>query len=124
MPVASTSLILSTSVSSSFVLSSSNSISFPNSRIRSSTGLNLNLIGILGSSKKHQLDGGGKESEGKKWAIAGILIRGSLKSIKTKQKERECDDDDSDESTTPTAKELRIPERLLCRQHRGSTRLH
>ncbi|XP_028118699.1 cyclin-dependent protein kinase inhibitor SMR6-like [Camellia sinensis] len=68
----------------------------------------------MGSSKKHQLDGGGKESQGKKWAIAGISIRGPLKSIKTKQKMRECDDDDSDESTTPTAKESRIPERLAC----------
>ncbi|GMP70722.1 hypothetical protein CsSME_00029450 [Camellia sinensis var. sinensis] len=66
----------------------------------------------MGSSKKHQLDGRGKESDGKKWAIAGILIRGSLKSMKTKQR-RECDDD-SDELTTPTAKELRIPETLPC----------
>ncbi|KAI8007307.1 Cyclin-dependent protein kinase inhibitor SMR6 [Camellia lanceoleosa] len=83
--------------------------------LQSSTGLNLNLISIMGSSKKHhQLNGRGKESDGKKWAIAGILIRGSLKSMKTKQKERESDDDDSDESTTPTAKESRIPETLPC----------
>uniref|UniRef100_A0A5B7C3M3 Putative cyclin-dependent protein kinase inhibitor SMR3 n=1 Tax=Davidia involucrata TaxID=16924 RepID=A0A5B7C3M3_DAVIN len=82
----------------------------------------------MGFSKKHQVDGG-LESDGKKWVIAGIAIRAPLRSIATKPKERECDDGDDDAcSTTPTAKESRIPERLSCppapRKRRPSSTCH
>ncbi|TKY50454.1 hypothetical protein E2542_SST27918 [Spatholobus suberectus] len=56
---------------------------------------------------------GFSESESKKWVIAGIAVR-SLKPINTK---RVCGDDGDEEearSTTPTAKEARIPEKLPC----------
>ncbi|KAH7847929.1 hypothetical protein Vadar_031728 [Vaccinium darrowii] len=67
----------------------------------------------MGFSKKPQLDG---ESDGKKWVIAGIAIRGPIRSIKTKPKEKECDNNDDYEglSTTPTAKESRLAEKLAC----------
>ncbi|KAH9790921.1 cyclin-dependent protein kinase inhibitor SMR6 [Citrus sinensis] len=74
----------------------------------------------MGFSKKSQTDGG-LESENKKWVIAGIAIRASLKPIKTTKakggRESEGDYEDEEEaglSTTPTAKEARIPERLPC----------
>lgn len=65
----------------------------------------------MGFSKKHQVEGG-KESDGKKWVIAGIAIRAPLKPISTKPKE---ESEESDEcSTTPTARDSRIPEKLPC----------
>ncbi|XP_027154500.1 cyclin-dependent protein kinase inhibitor SMR6 [Coffea eugenioides] len=66
----------------------------------------------MGFSKKHQGEGGGKELDGKKWVIAGITIRAPMKSISTKGK-GEYEEDDG-RSTTPTARESRIPERLPC----------
>ncbi|KAJ4729289.1 Cyclin-dependent protein kinase inhibitor SMR6 [Melia azedarach] len=70
----------------------------------------------MGFSKKSQTDGGcGLDSEGKKWLIAGIAIRTSLKPINTKPRGKENEDDEEESpSTTPTAKEARIPERLPC----------
>ncbi|CAK9176160.1 unnamed protein product [Ilex paraguariensis] len=65
----------------------------------------------MGFSKKHQVEGG-LESEGKKWVIAGIALRAPLRSISTKPKE--CEDEGEVFSTTPTAKEAKIPERLPC----------
>lgn len=67
----------------------------------------------MGLSKKHQIDEGCLESDGKKWVIAGIAVRTPLRSISTKPRE-EYEDDDDKRSTTPTAKEARIPERLHC----------
>ena len=68
----------------------------------------------MGVSKKSQMDGG-LESEGKKWVIAGISVRASLKSISTKPRGKESEDDDEEAcSTTPTAKETRIPEISTC----------
>ncbi|KAK4426127.1 Cyclin-dependent protein kinase inhibitor SMR6 [Sesamum alatum] len=64
----------------------------------------------MGYSKKHQVEVG-KESEAKKWVIAGIAIMAPLKPVSTKARE-ECEDEDS--STTPTARESRIPEKLKC----------
>ncbi|RDX84485.1 Cyclin-dependent protein kinase inhibitor SMR6, partial [Mucuna pruriens] len=48
------------------------------------------------------------ESESKKWVIAGIAVR-SLKPINTKRS-----DEEEELSTTPTAKEARIPDKLPC----------
>lgn len=73
----------------------------------------------MGFSKKSQSDGG-LDTESKKWVIAGISIRSSLKPINTKPargKENEEENiyqDEENYSTTPTAKEARIPERLPC----------
>ncbi|KAG2307762.1 hypothetical protein Bca4012_083263 [Brassica carinata] len=70
----------------------------------------------MGFSKKSQLDGG-LDSEGKKWVIAGIGIRASLKPVKTKFRapETEAEVEEEEEcSTTPTAKEEKIPEKLKC----------
>ncbi|KAL7094865.1 hypothetical protein ACP275_11G131300 [Erythranthe tilingii] len=71
----------------------------------------------MGFSKKHQIEVG-KESEVKKWVIAGIAIRSPLKPISTKPRE---DDDGGGEdfaraagSTTPTARESKLPEKLSC----------
>ncbi|KAG8384863.1 hypothetical protein BUALT_Bualt04G0162600 [Buddleja alternifolia] len=69
----------------------------------------------MGFSKKHHQVEVSKESDGKKWVIAGIAIRAPLKHISTKARE-ECfeDEDDDARSTTPTARESRIPEKLSC----------
>ncbi|EXC20340.1 hypothetical protein L484_020561 [Morus notabilis] len=69
----------------------------------------------MGFSKKSQIDGG-LESEGRKWVIAGISVRSSLKPINTKPRGKDIEEDDNEEScsTTPTEKEARIPERLPC----------
>ncbi|CAB4275305.1 hypothetical protein PRUPE_3G291500 [Prunus persica] len=69
----------------------------------------------MGFSKKSQVDGG-LESEGKKWVIAGISVRTSLKPINTKlrAKESEAGEEEEASSTTPTAKEARIPEIFSC----------
>ncbi|BAU00979.1 hypothetical protein LR48_Vigan10g281300 [Vigna angularis] len=55
------------------------------------------------------------ESESKKWVIAGITVR-SLKPINTKRVNGGENKDDNGEelSTTPTAKESRIPDNLSC----------
>ncbi|CAH8357073.1 unnamed protein product [Eruca vesicaria subsp. sativa] len=70
----------------------------------------------MGFSKKSQFDGG-LDSEGKKWVIAGIGIRTSLKPVKTKLRapETEAEVEEEEEcSKTPTAKEAKIPEKLKC----------
>ncbi|KAJ8774991.1 hypothetical protein K2173_019995 [Erythroxylum novogranatense] len=68
----------------------------------------------MGLPKKAQVDSG-LDSEAKKWVIAGISVRPSLKPVNTKPRVRDSDGDDFEEcSTTPTAKEARIPERLPC----------
>lgn len=65
-----------------------------------------------------------KDSEGKKWVIAGIAIRAPLKPISTK----DCGEDEEARSTTPTARESRIPEKLACppppRKRRPSSSCH
>jgi len=83
----------------------------------------------MGFSKKAQVDSG-LDSETKKWVIAGIAIRtSSLKPVNTKPRSgRGGDDDEEERSTTPTAKEARIPERLPCppapRKRRPTKRCH
>ncbi|XP_010528228.1 PREDICTED: uncharacterized protein LOC104805371 [Tarenaya hassleriana] len=77
----------------------------------------------MGFSKKSQVEGG-LDAEGKKWVIAGISIRASLKPVNTKiraeaeeqQEENERGEEEEEEecSTTPTAKEARIPAKLKC----------
>ncbi|KAK8655478.1 hypothetical protein V6N13_108053 [Hibiscus sabdariffa] len=85
----------------------------------------------MGLSGKPQVDeGGGLESDAKKWVIAGISLRAPLKPIYTtnpvsvdrhhKDKETTIDDDKEDDedscstSTTPTGQEARIPALLTC----------
>ncbi|KAL7100622.1 hypothetical protein ACP275_08G008000 [Erythranthe tilingii] len=64
----------------------------------------------MGFSKKHQAEMN-KESEAKKWLIAGIPIRAPLKPISTKP----CTEEDEDSrSTTPTARESQIPAKFSC----------
>ncbi|OIV90328.1 hypothetical protein TanjilG_14726 [Lupinus angustifolius] len=54
------------------------------------------------------------ESESKKWVIAGISVR-CLKPINTKGRGKENKEEDEEgSSTTPTAKEARIAEKLKC----------
>ncbi|MBA0871927.1 hypothetical protein Goshw_002309 [Gossypium schwendimanii] len=88
----------------------------------------------MGFSKKSQVDGV-LDSEGKKWVIAGIAIRTSLKLINTKPRGKQSGEDDGEEeeeeeacSTTPTSKEARIPEKLPCppppRKRRPPLRRH
>ncbi|PIN10117.1 hypothetical protein CDL12_17298 [Handroanthus impetiginosus] len=56
-----------------------------------------------------------KESEMKTWLIAGIAIRAPLKPISTKAREaREENEEEDAGSTTPTAREAKIPEKLVC----------
>ena len=69
----------------------------------------------MGVSKKHQVDEISIETEGKKWSIAGIAIHAPLRSVTTKPEDRESHDErDESCSTTPTAKESRIPEKFPC----------
>lgn len=76
----------------------------------------------MGLPGKAQVEGGGFDSESKKWVIAGIPLRGPLKPLYTKKpvvENHERDnggggDDDEECSTTPTGEEARIPERLTC----------
>ncbi|KAG6390074.1 hypothetical protein SASPL_151553 [Salvia splendens] len=63
----------------------------------------------MGFSKKLEL---AKESDAKKWVIAGIAIRAPLKPVSTKP--RDGGGEDGEESTTPTARESRIPEKSAC----------
>ncbi|KAM7278979.1 hypothetical protein ACFE04_006113 [Oxalis oulophora] len=67
----------------------------------------------MGFSKKSQIDGDG---DNKKWVIAGISIRTTLKPINTKSRAGEDDIDENGQffSTTPTGREARIPEKLPC----------
>lgn len=67
----------------------------------------------MGFSKKSQIENN-LESESKKWVIAGISLM-SLKPINTKvSSNKEAVFEDEEDSTTPTAKEARIPMNLLC----------
>lgn len=84
----------------------------------------------MGFSKKTQTDCG-LDSESKKWVIAGLGIKTTLKPINTKPRGKENEEDEEDEeeqacSTTPTAREARIPEKLSCppapRKRRPATR--
>lgn len=65
----------------------------------------------MGSSKKHQTDGG---DDSKKWVIAGIAIRAPLRCISTKPREGYVEEEEMQHITTPTAKEARIPKKLKC----------
>ncbi|OVA20633.1 hypothetical protein BVC80_1065g192 [Macleaya cordata] len=67
----------------------------------------------MGLHRKSQVDGG-KESEGKKWVVAGIPLRTPLRPISTNKMEEEDDFEEQGRSTTPTAEEARISERLPC----------
>ncbi|KAK4392956.1 UNVERIFIED_CONTAM: Cyclin-dependent protein kinase inhibitor SMR6 [Sesamum calycinum] len=67
----------------------------------------------MGFSKKHQVEVS-KESEGKKWVIAGIAVRAPLKPISTRATREECSENEDECSTTPTARESKIPEKLSC----------
>ncbi|KAK7266008.1 hypothetical protein RIF29_18647 [Crotalaria pallida] len=71
----------------------------------------------MGFSKKKTLQADTNttnvEPESKKWVIAGIAVK-SLKPINTKGRGKENEEEDEDGSTTPTAKESRIPEKLPC----------
>ncbi|CAL5186253.1 unnamed protein product [Lathyrus oleraceus] len=67
----------------------------------------------MGFSKKQQIENT-LESESKKWVIAGISLR-SLKPINTKvSSNKDVAFEDEEDSTTPTAKEARIPMNLSC----------
>ncbi|XP_010251100.1 PREDICTED: cyclin-dependent protein kinase inhibitor SMR3 [Nelumbo nucifera] len=76
----------------------------------------------MGFPEKSHVDG---ESEGKKWVTAGISLRTPLRPINTNPRE---DNDEEECSTTPTASEARIPERLPCppapRKRRPSSKCH
>ncbi|XP_030447658.2 cyclin-dependent protein kinase inhibitor SMR6-like [Syzygium oleosum] len=77
----------------------------------------------MGISKKPQADGNSSESEiVKKWVVSGVAVK-AMKPISTRARSRDGgggggDDGDDAEaagrSTTPTAKEARIPEKLPC----------
>ncbi|CAI8594531.1 unnamed protein product [Vicia faba] len=67
----------------------------------------------MGFSKKSQIENN-LEPESKKWVIAGISLM-SLKPINTKASSNKDDVfEDEEDSTTPTAKEARIPMNLSC----------
>ncbi|KAK4417805.1 Cyclin-dependent protein kinase inhibitor SMR6 [Sesamum alatum] len=69
----------------------------------------------MGFSKKHHQVEGSKESEGKKWVIAGIGVRAPLKPISTTRgREDECSENEDECTKTPTARESKIPEKLSC----------
>ncbi|KAL3813817.1 hypothetical protein ACJIZ3_015085 [Penstemon smallii] len=68
----------------------------------------------MGFSKKHHQVEINKDSEGKKWVIAGISIRAPLKPISTKPRTEDCSEDEGACSTTPTARESKIPEKMPC----------
>ncbi|XP_010555952.1 PREDICTED: uncharacterized protein LOC104825323 [Tarenaya hassleriana] len=68
----------------------------------------------MGFSKMSQAEGG-LDCDGKKWVIAGISIRASLKPVNTKIRgESEQGREEGERSTTPTAKEAKIPAKLKC----------
>ncbi|XP_047974579.1 cyclin-dependent protein kinase inhibitor SMR6 [Salvia hispanica] len=64
----------------------------------------------MGFSKKLELT---KESDAKKWVIAGIAIRAPLKPVSTNPRDGGAAEAE-EESTTPTARESRIPEKSAC----------
>ncbi|KZV32935.1 hypothetical protein F511_01446 [Dorcoceras hygrometricum] len=83
----------------------------------------------MGFSNKSHLVDSGEESETQKWVIAGISIWEPIKSISTKHIEgHETEEEQGACSTTPTARESKIPERLLCppapRKRRPASRCH
>ncbi|KAF7123403.1 hypothetical protein RHSIM_Rhsim12G0112000 [Rhododendron simsii] len=64
---------------------------------------------------KPQMDGGVRESEGKKWVVAGIPLRRQLKPIFTKPApEKQLENDEGELPTTPTGEEARVPARVTC----------
>ncbi|KAK4774474.1 hypothetical protein SAY86_009409 [Trapa natans] len=68
----------------------------------------------MGFSKKPQLDGC-LEPEGKRWVIAGIPSRVSLKPVSTKPRPKDGEEDEEEPRTrTPTSKGSRIPDKLPC----------
>uniref|UniRef100_A0A1J3GKN8 Cyclin-dependent protein kinase inhibitor SMR6 n=1 Tax=Noccaea caerulescens TaxID=107243 RepID=A0A1J3GKN8_NOCCA len=75
----------------------------------------------MGFSKKSQV-GRGSDTDGKKWVIAGISVRASLKPVKTKliKLERETEVEEEQFSggegycITPKAKEVKTSEKLKC----------
>ncbi|KAK9008223.1 hypothetical protein V6N11_075125 [Hibiscus sabdariffa] len=89
-----------------------------------------NFVVLLVSWKPQVDEGGGLESDAKKWVIAGISLRAPLKPIYTthpvpvdhhhKDKETTFDDSNKEDedscssSTTPTGQESRIPTLLTC----------
>ncbi|XP_075475253.1 cyclin-dependent protein kinase inhibitor SMR6-like [Primulina tabacum] len=82
----------------------------------------------MGFSKSHQVDSG-KESDSQKWVLAGISIWAPLKSISTKRSDgHEAEEEEGACSTTPTARESKIPQRLPCppapRKRRPTSRCH
>ncbi|KAF2533957.1 hypothetical protein F2Q70_00032006 [Brassica cretica] len=68
----------------------------------------------------------GLDTDGKKWDIAEISIRASLKPVKTKLKRTERDTEAEEEHysgseeycITPTAKEAKLSEKLICTDFR------
>ncbi|PIA51739.1 hypothetical protein AQUCO_01100543v1 [Aquilegia coerulea] len=71
----------------------------------------------MGVPQKVQNDGGLVETEGKKWVVAGISLRTPLKPISTNKIERGSNSSSEEDeliSTTPTAEEMKIPEKLPC----------
>ncbi|KAE8722625.1 transcription initiation factor TFIID subunit 5-like isoform X1 [Hibiscus syriacus] len=74
----------------------------------------------MGVSGKPQMvdggGGGGLESDGKKWVIAGISLRAPLNPIYTNPVDDHKDKEEDEEScsTTPTGREARIPTLLTC----------
>ncbi|KAL3629182.1 hypothetical protein CASFOL_026404 [Castilleja foliolosa] len=66
----------------------------------------------MGFSKKHQIEVG-KESEPRKWVIAGIALRAPLKPISTNARDEGADNEGAC-TTTPTARASMIPEILSC----------
>lgn len=82
----------------------------------------------MGFSKKPQLERC-LEPEGKRWVIAGISSRASLKPIITKPRPKDGEEDEEEPcSTTPTSRESRIPEKIPCpaapRKRRPSSKCH
>ncbi|KAJ0254110.1 Cyclin-dependent protein kinase inhibitor SMR7 [Hirschfeldia incana] len=75
------------------------------------------------TSKRSQVRRG-LDTDGKKWAIAKISILASLKPVKTKLKRTERDTEAEEEKhysgseeyccITPTAKEAKLSEKLIC----------
>ncbi|KAL5703575.1 hypothetical protein ACHQM5_022107 [Ranunculus cassubicifolius] len=64
----------------------------------------------MGFSEKLQVDGG-LDTEGKKWVVSGIQVRGPLRRINTKELKIE---EEEENLTTPTAEDVKIPEKLKC----------
>lgn len=73
----------------------------------------------MGVSKKPQADGNSLEPEAvRKWIVSGAAVK-AMKPISTRARSRDGGGGDGDDaeaarSTTPTAREARIPEKLPC----------